>query len=765
MLLWSLFDSSLHPKPPRHPARGGSANSLRSLGILGGVLLVALAGAAPRAAHAVPIKITYTDSAGEGFNDATLGAARRNAFEAAASRWSQLLPGTVTVVISASMDSLGGDQNEAILGSAGPNDFLINASGLQSGIYYPVALANQLAGQDLNQGAPEIVAQFNSDVDNATVLGTESFYYGTDGNPPGDDIDFYTTVLHEFCHGLGFIDGLDQNGSYYLGGPDIFDTFEATGPALNATRLTTLSQSDRAAAIISDALYFAGPQANAAGGGVNAKLYAPNPYSEGSSVGHLDEDTYHGINELMTPYASSVAHDPGPVTLGIMHDIGWANRSAPTPTPIRTPVPGSATPTPSAAATPTPSPLRRPANDNFANAQGISGSSGQVKGTNVNATKELGEPIHSPDNTDPGGASVWYRWAAPGTGKVTFTTAGSGFDTVLAVYTGSSVSGLTALPYGKNDDISATVATSGVTVNVTQGTVYHIAVDGYYDLSQGGVRMGSVVLNWSFTGTTATATPRPTVAPTPKPTVAPTPVPTPANNNFANAQVLSGTKGYVVGTNIRATKERGEPVHAGNGGGKSVWYRWIAPASGSFNVSTVGSNFDTLLAIYTGSSVNALTQIGQSDNAPNLLVSSVTINVTGGLTYQIAVDGKNTSPYAINAAEGKVVLNWTFKLASALVSNAQLSTASANSVTGFIALRFGGALNEAAASAPTSYAVMVNGTPVVVESAAYAASSHTVTLALPENALRFGDKVTASWKLTDAKGHALAGRTGSLTAR
>ena len=214
--------------------------------------------------------MTYTDGANEGFNDPTLGAARRNAFRTAAANWSARLPGTVPVIITAAMDSLGGNLNSATLGSAGPTDFFNRSTGLPNpSLLYPVSLANQLTGQDLNQGAAEIDAQFNSDVDNSSVLGTDSFYYGLDGRPPGNDIDFFSVVLHEFGHGLGFIDSINQNGSYSFGGPDIFNSFEATGSALNATRVTTLSQSGRAAAQISNALFFAGPNANAGAGGTN----------------------------------------------------------------------------------------------------------------------------------------------------------------------------------------------------------------------------------------------------------------------------------------------------------------------------------------------------------------------------------------------------------------------------------------------------------------------------------------------------------------
>jgi len=78
------------------------------------------------------------------------------------------------------------------------------------------------------------------------------------------------------------------------------------------------------------------------------------------------------------------------------------------------------------------------------------------------------------------------------------------------------------------------------------------------------------------------------------------------NDNFANAQVLNGSSGKVAGFNLRATKEAGEPNHAGSAGGASVWYRWQAPFTGAVNFSTVLSDFDTVLAVYTGSSVNTL---------------------------------------------------------------------------------------------------------------------------------------------------------------
>jgi hypothetical protein len=162
-----------------------------------------------------------------------------------------------------------------------------------------------------------------------------------------------------------------------------------------------------------------------------------------------------------------------------------------------------------------PPPPPPPANDNFANAQVISGCSGSVTGVNTSATKESGEPSHSPDNNQ-GGASVWYQWQAPATSNVTITTAGSNFDTVLAVYTGPSVGSLTVAkqPDGtdaKNDDIPDVAGqphntSSSVTVNVTAGTIYKIAVDGYDNVGSG-LGEGDIKLNWTEANCTITQPP------------------------------------------------------------------------------------------------------------------------------------------------------------------------------------------------------------------------------------------------------------------
>src|SRR6266542_1008391 len=54
---------------------------------------------------------------------------------------------------------------------------------------------------------------------------------------------------------------------------------------------------------------------------------------------------------------------------------------------------------------------------------------------------------------------------------------------------------------------------------------------------------------------------------------------TPANDNFSDRLTISGLTNTVTGSNVNATSEPGEPNHAGNSGGKSVWWTWTAPTN------------------------------------------------------------------------------------------------------------------------------------------------------------------------------------------
>jgi hypothetical protein len=119
----------------------------------------------------------------------------------------------------------------------------------------------------------------------------------------------------------------------------------------------------------------------------------------------------------------------------------------------------------------------------------------------------------------------------------------------------------------------------------------------------------------------------------------------PANDNFVNATIITGTNATISATNVDATKEIGEPNHAANPGGRSVWWKWTAPGAGSVVIQTTDSTFDTLLAVYTGNSIMKLNDsvVASNDDTGAANTSLVAFNLQSGTTYDIAVDGFGAS--------------------------------------------------------------------------------------------------------------------------
>jgi large repetitive protein len=127
--------------------------------------------------------------------------------------------------------------------------------------------------------------------------------------------------------------------------------------------------------------------------------------------------------------------------------------------------------------------------DNFVNATPFSGSYLAAHISNIGATREVDEPRHDDKRS---GHSVWAKWTAPATGIVTINTAGSDFDTLVGVYTGSSLSGLQRV---ESDDDSGPLNTSLLKFNAIAGTTYYIALDGY------GLEQGAAVFEFELVAT------------------------------------------------------------------------------------------------------------------------------------------------------------------------------------------------------------------------------------------------------------------------
>ena len=248
-----------------------------------------------------------------------------------------------------------------------------------------------------------------------------------------------------------------------------------------------------------------------------------------------------------------------------------------------------------------------PSNDNLSNAALIDGAVLTVDATNVDATKEIGEPNHGGNL---GGRSVWWKWTAPGLGSVQVRTSGSTFDTLLGAYTGTSYASLSQV--AASDD-TGRATTSTMAFNVNAGATYRIAVDGF------GGATGLIHLALAYS---------------------PVPLQRPGNDSFTNRINLSGTFAQVLALSFLATKESHEPNHASELGGASLWWSWTAPRGGSVTVDTEGCDFDTLLAVYAGSDLSTLAVVAKNDDiSTNAMTSQVRFDAVEGSTYAIAVDG------------------------------------------------------------------------------------------------------------------------------
>jgi hypothetical protein len=263
-----------------------------------------------------------------------------------------------------------------------------------------------------------------------------------------------------------------------------------------------------------------------------------------------------------------------------------------------------------------------PENNNFLNAQLLSGSGGTFVGSNVDATKQVGEPYHFGNL---GGASIWYKYVAPASGVLHFATNNSNFDTIVGVYTGTSVNDLTLVATNDNDELDGWMKIySRLYVGVQAGQTYYIAVDGKNSMDGAGAAEGAVGGNYSFESVVL-------------------------NDDFDSAPTLATGSGpySITTTNVGASKEPNEPNHMNNSGGRSVWFNFYNDANYPRNItltlnSTRAANpaatANGLITVYSGLSLNSLTPVAKPE-----FVSVGKVRLTfladAHWTYHIAIDG------------------------------------------------------------------------------------------------------------------------------
>jgi hypothetical protein len=263
------------------------------------------------------------------------------------------------------------------------------------------------------------------------------------------------------------------------------------------------------------------------------------------------------------------------------------------------------------------------ANDNFANAQVLSGDVVSATNNNQNATLETGEP------TATGYFTLWYAWTAPDTGEATINLNGSAnFTQVLTVWMGNSVSGLKAVVSGYP-----------VTFPVVAGTVYHICTGSYYNNQYGNIQV-NISLNTSssldsltFIGTGTTT-----------------------NDNFVNRIVTSTEYGSFVAYNGSATREALETTP----GYFTMWWTYHAPANGRLDINDVGDGtwtFTKYISVWSGTAVQSLELL-----TPSVTGGDCNLPVIQGNDYQVCI----SSYY--NNQNGPIVLTFSLNTSSDLNS-------------------------------------------------------------------------------------------------
>lgn len=320
-LVLTLSAALLAPLPA--PAQALPANDMRSVAVSTWANLYAGASNGTPTASPAP-KATAAKSTFVVNYSVNFPTSAKTAFDKAVEIWSANFASTVPITIDASWTRL----SPGVLGSAKPTRLYTNFENSPSrDLWYTGAMANAIAGRDLDSTANDITANFSS---------SAPWSFNTSATPQRGYYDFVTVVLHELGHGLGFLSTsyLNPTGTAILEQPTPFDAF--TKPDFTQLRLADLpSEGSDLARALTAPLTWVGTRAAIANGGIAPKLYSPQTYESGSSTSHLDEATFGGsANALMTPVldAAEVIYDPGPVTLGIFADMFGTPPSSPVTT-------------------------------------------------------------------------------------------------------------------------------------------------------------------------------------------------------------------------------------------------------------------------------------------------------------------------------------------------------------------------------------------------------------------------------------------------
>ncbi len=185
--------------------------------------------------------------------------------QAALDTWAANFKSSVDVTVTATW---GRSANSNVLGSARPGSYFADFIGApDSTLWYPSALANALAGKDLDRDNPEIIIQVNSEA-NWNERG--------DDQPRSSEYDLESVILHEVAHGLGFLSTDVYDNFFGYGSLDQPTPFDAYVQTPDGRRLADIpTPSLELGKVLTSPLYWIGENGKRVNGGEKIKMYTP----------------------------------------------------------------------------------------------------------------------------------------------------------------------------------------------------------------------------------------------------------------------------------------------------------------------------------------------------------------------------------------------------------------------------------------------------------------------------------------------------------
>ncbi len=241
----------------------------------------------------------------------------RPAINAAVDVWAENFTSQVPVKVQILWER---QASAGTLAAASPGKFHNNFKNIpDKDLWYASALADSIAGEDIEPTIPEVTIRINST--NGPML-----YLGTDGNCPNSKYDLESMILHEMAHGLGFLSNADYDKLFGYGSIQQPTPFDAYAQLSDGRRLMDLdSPSIALGTALTQSLVWSGANGVRANNGIKPALYTPKIYEGGSSVSHLDEATFENSakDAVMSPNLKlgEVFHDPGPLLIAMFDDL------------------------------------------------------------------------------------------------------------------------------------------------------------------------------------------------------------------------------------------------------------------------------------------------------------------------------------------------------------------------------------------------------------------------------------------------------------